>query len=211
MKEFLTLNEATKVLGISSHLITCWVEQGLLGSRQVSGKQRFRHDDLLHVYETETMKTIARSHKILIIEDDILVGETLKNLLNKFGYEVSIASVGLAALDLASRENFALIISDIRMPGMNGIETLKAIRVLRLEFGLPRLPEIIMTAFPEGTTREDADRMGIDDFILKPFSISTFLAAVRKHVEKNKQTLDEHTKSVSQNQNTKMGNQSLSN
>ena len=128
-----------------------------------------------------TQSSKARK-KILVIDDDRLVGESLRNLLEKLGFEVTVAPVGLRALDLVSRIPVDLIVSDIRMPYMGGIETLKAIRELRRDLGLPSIPEIVITAFDEESVREEAERMGIRDFILKPFDMKDFMDALERYL-----------------------------
>ncbi len=118
--------------------------------------------------------------RILVIDDDPLVGESLRKLLRKLGYEVQIASIGLAALDLASQEPFDLIITDIRIPGMDGLETLKAIRELRKNFKKPPFSEIVITAYEDEKVKEEAKRMGVRAFILKPFEIEELVASVER-------------------------------
>lgn len=120
--------------------------------------------------------------KILVIDDDPLVGESLRRLLEKLGFEGTVAPAGLRALDLVSRIPVDIIVTDIRMPFMNGIETLKAIRGLRKELGLPAIPEIVITAFDEDHVRKEAEKMGIRDFILKPFDMKEFMEALEHYL-----------------------------
>ncbi len=124
--------------------------------------------------------------RILVIDDDPLVGGSVKTLLQKQGFGVSVASMGLAALDLALREDFDLIISDVRMPGMNGILTLQSINDLRRQFRKPSLPLMILTAYEDKTVRETARKLGVRDFFLKPFELEPFLAAVRQNLQGKK-------------------------
>lgn len=123
--------------------------------------------------------------RILVLEDDALVAASLKNLLEKAGFEVQTASIGLAALDLAASAPLDLVIADIRMPGMNGIQALRALRELRRHFGGSPIPEIILTAYDDAAIKKEAERMGIRDFILKPFDFDSFLALIQKRVKES--------------------------
>lgn len=120
--------------------------------------------------------------RVLVIEDDPLVGQSLKNLLQKEGLEVVLAPLGIAALDFGAHEAFDLVISDIRMPGMNGIQALQAIRDLCVRFGKPCAPEIILTAYNIPEIKEEAKRMGVAEFLLKPFDVQELLAVIRRHL-----------------------------
>jgi len=132
------------------------------------------------------MRSSKRKNRILVVEDDVLVGESIKCFLENFGYDAASVSIGLAALDLVSREHFDLIIADIRMPGMNGIETLKAIRDLQHQFNKPPIPEIILTGYADEAVEKESKRMGISDFIMKPFRTDAFLDAIRRNLKKRK-------------------------
>lgn len=135
------------------------------------------------------MKSTPKKKRILIVEDDALVRESVKNLLEKGGYEVRLAPLGVAALDPAFMEVLDLVIADIRMPGMNGLETIKAIREVRRQFGKPAIPEIILTAYDDEPVKKEAGRMEIRAFILKPFEAKSFLGVVRKKLKSASQTL----------------------
>jgi len=96
---------------------------------------------------------------------------------------VEVASLGLAALDLATQKTIDLIIVDIRMPGMNGIQTIRAVRDILVQFGRPAIPEVVLTAYDEPSVREEARRLGVRDFFLKPFEVEPFLAGLKKVME----------------------------
>jgi CheY-like chemotaxis protein len=134
--------------------------------------------------------------RILLIEDEPLVGRTLKNLLRKEGLEAVVAPVGLAAMDFAANGAFDLIIADIRMPGMDGLKTLKAIRALYCEFDKPPVPEIILTAYDDPEVRQEAERMGIREFMLKPFESADFLNLLRRHLAADECGRHRHSRKV---------------
>lgn len=185
-EDLLSIREVIDILNIPRHTVDQWIEKGSLVPVRRTGALRFRPEDVRALFEGEEEGNGGSGRRILVIDDDPLVGKSLKNLLENNGYETQVASIGLAALDLASRERFDLVVTDIRMPGMNGIETLKALRRIRSLSSKPPLPEIVITAFDEGAVKEEVQRLGIRDFILKPFEIEEFLTALERNLKPGK-------------------------
>ena len=178
-EELLTLHEAAQILSVPPRRLHQWIKEGALTPLRVGGEFRIRPEDLRLLSKDETAPGGRLKKRILVLEDDPLVAGSLRVLLEKSGFEVLTASIGLAALDLAGRSRFDLVISDIRMPGMNGIQALQAIRDLRAQFGAAPVPEIILTAYDDPAVRREAEAMGVRDFVLKPFEIEPFLALVK--------------------------------
>jgi two-component system OmpR family response regulator len=112
-------------------------------------------------------------HKIMVVEDDANLLETLKYNLNKEGYEVISASDGIQALDTARHEKPDLLILDVMLPGMDGFEVC---RILRKE---TTVPIIMLTARVEETDKIFGLEVGADDYVTKPFSVRELLARVR--------------------------------
>ena len=111
--------------------------------------------------------------KVLIVEDEpSLVATLLYNLL-KQGYTVSTARDGLAALTVARSERPQLIILDIMLPGLDGLEVC---RILRQEMGVPIL---VLTARAEEIDKVVGLELGADDYMTKPFSMRELLARVK--------------------------------
>jgi len=119
--------------------------------------------------------------KILIIDDDDQLRKSFERLLKEEGYHVISAPSGEAGLDKTEEEDPDLVILDMRLPGMNGLETFQAIH--RLE---PKLPVIIMTAYGTTETAIEATKMGAFDYILKPFDIPEMLSIIRQALEANR-------------------------
>lgn len=179
-EQLLSIQEVTQILEIPESMVQHWIKKGILHPVSAEGVWHFYPQDIRDLFEERQAGAGARKNRILIIDDDPLVGESLRKLLEKTRYEARVASVGLAALDLVSRESFDLILTDIRMPGMDGIETLKAIRALRNSAGKPPLPEIVITAYFDEKIRKEAGALGVRGFILKPFEITELLSALEK-------------------------------
>jgi two-component system OmpR family response regulator len=111
--------------------------------------------------------------KVLIVEDDANLRETLKYNLRKEGYAVVTAADGEQALEVARREKPDLCILDIMLPKMNGFEVC---RILRKEMTVPIL---MLTAKADETDKIVGLEIGADDYATKPFSMRELLARVR--------------------------------
>lgn len=113
------------------------------------------------------------SPKILVVEDDPSLQSALAYSLGKDGYQVVGAQNGAQALSLARDENPALILLDIMLPGMSGLEVC---RVLRRESSVPI---IMLTARGDEIDKVTGLDLGADDYIAKPFGMRELLARVR--------------------------------
>lgn len=118
-------------------------------------------------------KTQERPPKILVVEDDLTLVETLEYNLSGEGYDVSTAADGLIALEMAQEEQPDLIVLDIMLPGLDGFEVC---RILRREVTMPIL---MLTARADEVDRVVGLEMGADDYLVKPFSMREFLARVK--------------------------------
>ncbi len=115
---------------------------------------------------------------ILIVDDDAQLRTSFERLLRVEGHRVLVAPSGEVGLELARREEPDLIIQDVRLPGMSGLETFRRVR----EFA-PKLPVIVMTAFGTTEIAIEATKMGAYDYVLKPFDIPTILSLIERAVE----------------------------
>ncbi|MCM2277462.1 MAG: response regulator [Oligoflexia bacterium] len=113
------------------------------------------------------------SKRILVAEDDDKFREALKHVLEEQGYAVAAVGDGRSALQLATLESFDAVITDIRMPEMNGIQLLHSIREKL------KIPVILMTGFSELAETHEAIEMGAAGFFAKPFRQEDLLAELR--------------------------------
>jgi DNA-binding NtrC family response regulator len=111
---------------------------------------------------------------ILVVDDEHSVLTSFQKILGRQGHDVVTASSGEQALQLLSSDEPDLMILDVRMAGLTGLETLKRVR----EFA-PDLPVIIMTAYGTSDTAMDAVRLGAFEYLLKPFDVSTLNVLVQ--------------------------------
>ncbi|HZK61407.1 MAG TPA: response regulator, partial [Anaerovoracaceae bacterium] len=112
---------------------------------------------------------------ILIVDDELNVRQLLSKILSKEGYTVYTAGDGVDALELFQTTNIDIIISDIKMPRMTGIELLHKIKQLDPDVGF-----ILITAFATTETAIDALKSDAQDYVTKPFDFSEILMAVKK-------------------------------
>lgn len=120
---------------------------------------------------------------ILVIDDDKLIAITLRRLLTREGYNVATALNGVRALALIQKSDFDLIMSDIKMPGMDGIETVKKIRDYLTQNNKKPVPEIFITAYAKEEVYKKALNLKAAGYIEKPFDIKTLLESVAKVIE----------------------------
>jgi nitrogen regulation protein NR(I) len=116
--------------------------------------------------------------RVLIIDDDDSLRKSFQKLLSEEGYTTDSAASGEDGIQKVKKRTPDLVILDMRLPGMNGLETFQLIHGLD-----PKLPVIIMTAF--GTTHHaiEAIKLGAFDYILKPFEIPGMLGIIRQALE----------------------------
>jgi CheY-like chemotaxis protein len=118
--------------------------------------------------------------RILVIDDDPLVRRTLQLLLNQAGYTVDAAANGMQGLEKLPQGHFDLVMTDVRMPGMDGFSVLRAIREYCEAEHRPPFAEVVLTGFNDVHALESAESLGIKHFILKPFDTDELLDEVQR-------------------------------
>lgn len=117
--------------------------------------------------------------RILIVDDETAIQEVISSMLTSGGYECGIASSGNNALAvLNSGEEFHLIVSNLMMADLDGLGLCE-----RMRTGFPDIPFIVSTAVHDGSVMEAAYRMGVFDYLLKPFLRPQLLGAVSRALE----------------------------
>jgi DNA-binding response OmpR family regulator len=117
--------------------------------------------------------------KILIVEDEPHIAESLSFILRRAEFDVDLVTDGTEALARLRREAYAAIVLDIMLPGMNGLEVLKAIRS---DTQLSGLPVIVLTAKGQANDRKSAEAIGASAFITKPYSNAEVVERIRELV-----------------------------
>jgi len=130
--------------------------------------------------------------RILIVDDEKMICSVLARRLNREGHACVIANNGREALSHFYKDAFSLIISDIKMPEIDGIELLRRVKEMN-----PKMMVIIMTAYPEIDMAVKAMRMGAYDFIIKPVDLDLVVLSVKKALEMK--NLDQEVESYHKN------------
>ena len=130
-----------------------------------------------------------KSKRILVVDDDPNMGRIIKHNLEKEGYTVLTVGSGEECLDFIKTESINLLLLDMRLPGITGIEVLQRIKHLRYEF-----PVIMITAYGTVETAVEAMKLGAYDFISKPFNIEELKVSVRNALDT--QSLKEEVSSL---------------
>ncbi|MFZ7946513.1 MULTISPECIES: response regulator [Bacillaceae] len=115
--------------------------------------------------------------KILIVDDQFGIRILLNEVFQKEGYQTFQAANGVQALEIVTKHDPDLVLLDMKIPGMDGIEILKRMKVID-----PDIRVIIMTAYGELDMIQEAKDLGAITHFAKPFDIDDIRAAVRKHI-----------------------------
>jgi len=116
----------------------------------------------------------AKKKKILIVEDEAVMRESVRDWLIEKGYEVECVETGEGALERIKEEEFGVIVLDLRLPGIDGLEVYEQAKDFR-----PETQGIMITAYPSKETREKAKRLGLLDYLDKPFKVEDLLKIIR--------------------------------
>jgi DNA-binding response OmpR family regulator len=114
---------------------------------------------------------------VLIVDDEELLRNLLEKIITRQGHKVMTARDGREALDIIKKHKVSLVISDIKMPEIDGLELL-----VKIKEGYPRLPVLLMTGHTSEFTRTEALAVGADGYIEKPFHNYEILSKVQSFV-----------------------------
>jgi two-component system response regulator PilR (NtrC family) len=138
------------------------------------------------VMEKADPVAVERKPRILVVDDERSMRELLAIVLRREGYEVTLAENGRAAVEVLEREPVDILISDIKMPDMSGVDVLRAAKQIDQD-----ILGIMITAFASTDTAVEAMRLGACDYLSKPFDIDLLKMKVREKIE-NRQLRQEN-------------------
>lgn len=127
--------------------------------------------------------------RILVIEDEIKIANSIKKGLEQENYHVKIANSGLDGYELAQEEDFDVIILDLMLPEMDGLEICEKLRIKRIH-----TPILMLTAKAEMEDKVKGLDSGADDYLAKPFAFEELLARIRAITRRPQQRIDEELK-----------------
>jgi two-component system cell cycle response regulator len=113
--------------------------------------------------------------KLLIVDDEIEIGQIVQDLLAKLGFNTGFASDGTTALQTLRKEQYSFLITDINIPRLNGIQLIKIVKK-----EIPHVSIIAMTGYDKDYTYMDVINAGATDFISKPFKVDELEAKIRR-------------------------------
>ena len=129
----------------------------------------------------ERSATVTESARILVVDDERSMREMLAILLKREGHEVSVAENGRAAIDLLNQRPFDLVVSDARMPDLDGLEVLRHARNIN-----PSVIAIMITAYGSPDLLRGVAQLGVNDYVEKPFNTEVLRFRIRKELDRKR-------------------------
>jgi DNA-binding NtrC family response regulator len=126
--------------------------------------------------------------RILVVDDEKAIREGLRQILEGEGYNVDLSDSGFSALEMLQARDFQAVITDLKMPGMDGMEVLKAITILQ-----PNVPVIFITGYSTLDNAIEVMKMGAFDYVPKPFTADLIIEKVQKALDHRALILEEHS------------------
>ena len=123
----------------------------------------------------------AKGQKVLIMEDETSVATGLQMILEEEGYEVDLAFTGRSAMDSLRKKGVDLLVADLRLPDMDGMEVVREVKAKR-----PSTKVIVITGYPSVSSAVDAMKLGVSDYLPKPFWGDDFKTAVENVFKEGK-------------------------
>ncbi len=120
--------------------------------------------------------------RVLIVEDDKNIRETMKNILEQRGYETDAAETGADAEQKAKTKIYNLALLDIKLPDMEGTQL-----IAKLHETMPKMVKIMVTGYPSLENAMEALNQGADAYVTKPVKPAKFLALIKEKLEEQRQ------------------------
>ena len=124
--------------------------------------------------------------RILVADDDAVIREGLRRILTAEGYDVETVSNGRAALERLDEKSFKLLVTDLKMPGMSGLEVLQSLRACQ-----PELPVVLITGYAAIDNAVEAMKNGATDYLSKPFANDELISKVKNAMESRAVLIDD--------------------
>jgi excisionase family DNA binding protein len=159
MEELVTVQEVADYLKVSPQTIYRFAQQGRIPALKVGNRWRFRPADIESWLQQQDDHVLS----ILVVDDEIHIGQFFSTVLESKGYRITIAHSGAEGVEAVRRQRYALIFLDLMMPGMNGLETLLAIR--RID---PETKIVIVTGYQDSALLKQVLQLGPFTVLPKP-------------------------------------------
>jgi excisionase family DNA binding protein len=181
---FLTTEEVLEYLQVNLRTVYRLIKANKIPAVRVGRQWRFRKRDIdawldsqraapKDVYE-DTSSRLSRK-RVLVVDDEASIRDLLSKTLALAEYDVDTAGDGAAALDRMRAFAYDLLIADLKMPGMDGLQLIRQAKRMKAD-----LPVIIITGFSTESSAIEAVNLGVDGYLTKPFRVPQVLAAAAK-------------------------------
>lgn len=118
---------------------------------------------------------------ILVVDDELLIRDLLYDFFNEQGWNISIAENGEKALEILNSKNIDLVLTDLKMPVMDGLDLTSQVKE-----SYPEIPVVIMTGYPSVDSAVSALRKKVTDYIIKPFNIKQLYKTIEENIKDKK-------------------------
>ena len=177
---FLTTEEVLDYLQVNLRTVYRLIKRGRIPAIRVGRQWRFRKRDIDAWLAGNKGQAPSRSSgldrpRVLVVDDEEAVRDLIAKTLTMADYEVNTASDGQAALDALKDADFDLLITDLRMPGMDGLTVIRQARRLS-----PSLPIIIITGYSTEASAIEAINLGVCGYLTKPFRLPRILSVAAR-------------------------------
>jgi excisionase family DNA binding protein len=185
---FLTTEEVLEYLQVTQRTVYRLIKAGRIPAVRVGRQWRFRKQDVDRWLESQQGRasrasagvagvrpTPDRRARILVVDDEAGIRELLSKTLALAEYEVDLAPGGQEALERLRGFHYDLLITDLKMPGVDGLTLIREARRF-----LPQLPIIIITGFSTEASAIEAINLGVNGYLTKPFRVPKVLSVAAK-------------------------------
>jgi excisionase family DNA binding protein len=177
---FLTTEEVLDYLQVNLRTVYRLIKRGRIPAIRVGRQWRFRKRDIDAWLAGNKGQAPSRSSglerpRVLVVDDEEAVRDLIAKTLTMADYEVNTAPDGQAALDALKDADFDLLITDLRMPGMDGLTVIRQARRLS-----PSLPIIIITGYSTEASAIEAINLGVCGYLTKPFRLPRILSVAAR-------------------------------
>src|SRR5205085_8817824 len=149
------------------------------GTRRSNHRRKHSRDWHNVYHSAPALHRDTKVTRILIVDDEETIRLALRKFLRSRGYEVEIAGAGDQALEVLEKESFSLMLCDVRMPGMTGVQVVPRARALD-----PDLAIIMLTAVNDAATATEVLSSGASDYLMKPVELADLQQAVDRALSK---------------------------
>ncbi len=186
---FMTTEEVLEYLHVTQRTIYRLIQAGRIPAVRVGRQWRFRKQDVDRWLESQggrpgrattagsgaARASAEQRPRILVVDDEAGIRELLAKTLALAEYDVDLASGGAEALERLRHAHFDLVITDLKMPGVDGMTLIRDARRF-----LPQLPIIIITGYSTEASAIEAINLGVNGYLTKPFRVPKVLSAAAK-------------------------------